>query len=328
MPMLKEIDNAKEKKLSKFNISIKDCMVLCHVIDLFEEFTVNLTKFSKGTFGDAKLKRLYNFVKDEEAFVKRDIKTFYLENYKVLDAIHKYSYISNFLLIYFDRKNGEFNQEITQMYEYIKANKEDIDKILAVLDKLSKLGFEHIYFAENKQFDKVYEYERGVLRNYYYLDGEIEIIPCIENTKYKSKDANYEIEGSVILFYVPKITLNNLIFDPNNLPEKITYNETIGKVLKLTPEKKESCEVLADAVHFDYYLERIVPYLDKIDELIGKIHNCSSKPNAKKHIDTAKQGIAELQCFLANYEQDIIEQGLLTEEILVDEKEKYKRRYN
>jgi len=156
----------------------------------------------------------------------------------------------------------------------------------------------------------------------------LEIIPSIENVRYRSEDANYEIKISTIPLHSPEITLNNLVFDTNSLPNKISYDETMGKILELKDKKKESFDVLKDAVYFDTCIENIVPFLDKLDKLIINIHNCSSKSQAQMHIDSAKQSIAELQWILTNYEDSLIDKELISQDVLTREKEKYKRRYN
>lgn len=320
-------NNKKEKQLEKFTIRIIDCIALCHVIDGFERFIADLAKFSKGSKGYSNLDNLYKHIKDGKR-VNKHIRNFYQEHYNVLNALHKNAYISNFLLIYFNNKTGTFNQEIMQMYRYLKNNKKDKDKILAVLDKLSELGFKNIIFTENVSFDNVYEFDKLNSHYYYYLDGKLEVIPSIQNLKYQSEDANYEIKMSTIPLHSPEITLNNLVFDANCLPNEICYDQTMGKILELKEKKKESFDVLKDAVCFDGYIENIVYFLDKLDKLIINIHNCSSKSQAQMHIDTAKQSIAELQWILTNYEDGLIDKELISQDVLTKEKEKYKRRYN
>lgn len=326
MPTLSMKDGS-EKLLDSFTIRIIDVITLCHIVDEFEEFTQNLAKFSKGMLGEYNLCQLYNYIMNVDAFVKRDTKAFYVDNYRVLDAIYKYSNISNFLLIYFDRKNGRFSKEITQMYKYINNNKEDKDKILAVLNKLSELGFEHINFAENKKFDGIYEQDKSGLSHCYFLDGDLEVIPSVENIKYKSKEANYKIRLDAIPEIGSEITLNNLIFDSSSLPECVKYENTIKRILNLKEEKKDSYDVLSDAVKLNYNIEKLAPILERIDEIIINIHNCEYKKFAKEQVDVAKHAILELQWMLANYECDIVEEGLIKKEILEEEKTKYKKRH-
>jgi len=325
MPMLSEIEETRYQILRKFDIKVNDCIALCNIVDEFEKFTENLKEFSQGIRGISNLDNLFKYIRDGKK-TNKNIRDFYLENHKVLDAIHKHTYILSFLLIYFDNKTGKFSQEITQIYNYIKDNKNDKDKILAVLDKLSKLGFESVTFNQNEKFDDVYEYDKLNDREYYYLDGEIEVISSLEDFKYRSNGANYEIEFSTIPFHIPKITLNNLVFDSNLLPNNIKYDDTFKKILDLKEEKEESYKVLSDVVHFDYNLEKIMPALEKIDEIIIDIHNCQYKRHAKEYIDVAKHAILELQWVLANYEIDLVEDGLLKKETIDEEKKKYKRR--
>lgn len=326
MPTLSMKDGS-EKLLDSFTIRIIDAIALCHAIDGFEIFIVDLAKFSKGIKGYSNLDNLYKYIKDGKK-VNKHIRDFYCKHYRVLDAIHKNAYISNFLLIYFDNKTGKFNQEIMQMYKYLKDNKKDKDKILAVLDKLSKLGFKNITFSENVNFESVYEFDKLNSHYYYYLDGKLDVIPSIQNVKYQSEDANYEIKMSTIPLHSPEITLNNLVFDVNCLPNEICYDQTMGKILELKEKKKESFDVLKDAVCFDGYIENIVYFLDKLDKLIINIHNCNSKSQTQMHIDTAKQSIAELQWILTNYEDGLIDKELISQDVLTKEKEKYNRRYN
>lgn len=327
MPTLSMKDGS-EKLLDSFTIRIIDAITLCHIVDEFEEFTQNLAKFSKGMLGEYNLRQLYNYIMNVDAFVKRDTKAFYVDNYRVLDAIHKYSYISNFLLIYFDRKTGKFCPEIMQMYEYIKNNKEDKDKILAVLNKLSELGFEHINFAENKKFDGIYEQDKSGLSHCYFLDGDLEVIPSVENIKYKSKEANYKIRLDAIPEIGSEITLNNLVFDVKCLPNTVRYDDTFKKILELKEEKEESYKVLSDIVRLDYNLESIIPALEKIDEIIANIHNCKYNDSAKKHIGKAKEAVYGLRTCLTNYQTDMVNQNLITEEILYKETKNVKRKSN
>lgn len=328
MPRLNEkvYLNLKDNKLSDFTISINDCIALCNVIDEFDIFMENLKDFSKGNFGYRKLKNLYNFAKDEEYLALRNVKSFYKNNKVVLDTIHQYTYLSNFLLIYFDPKKGEFNREIIQMYEYIKNNKDDKDKILAVLDKLSSLNFEYIVFAENETFDEVYEYAKYDPSYYYFVDGKVEVIPSLEGFKYKTTGANYEIEFATIPFHRAKITLNNLVFDSNLLPASLKDDDTMKKIVDLKDEKEESYKVLSDSVKIDYNLDKMNLAIEKIDEIILNIHNSVYLKDAKIKIGKAKEVISDLKWFLENYEVDLVEQGLIEKEILEVEKKVYNKR--
>lgn len=324
MPILSQEIIGNETKLSDFTIRINDCIALCRIADDFDDFTKNLKEFSKGINGYSRLKSLYKYIVENKNTSSK-VKDFYFKNNSVLSSIHDKTYISNFLLIYFDREKGKFNQEISEMYEYIKSNKNNIDKILSVFNKLSDLGFDSITFAQNEKFDDVYEYDK-LDDYYYYVDGNIEVIPSLDGFKYKTEGANYEIEFSRVPFHNAIITLNNLVFDSNLLPNNLSFDNTTKKILDLKEEKKESCKVLNTIVSLDYNLENILPAIEKIDEIINNIHNCEYKQTAKEYTKKAKEAAYGLRTCLTNYQTDMVNQNLITEEILYDETKKYKRR--
>lgn len=324
MPILRQ-EISSNTSTKDYYLRIIDCIALCNVGDEFEQFIQNLNEFSKGIRGYSKLHDLYKYIKDGKK-VSKKIREFYAENHKVLDAIHKHTYISNFLLIYFNNKTGEFSQEIMEMYKYIKNNKEEKDKILMNLDKLKELGFEHFVFSSKEKFDNIYEYD--VNDNFYYfVDGKIEVIPSLENLKYKTIGANYQIEFSTIPYPKSEIILNNLVFDTNLLPNDLSYDNTMQKIIEMKKEHKDSYKVLNNSVELEYNLEKLISYVEKMDDIILEIQDCEYKDDAKIKIGNAKEVISELRWILENYEVNLINQCLLDESILEEEKLKYYRTY-
>jgi len=319
------------QKLNTCNIRIIDAIALCHIVDKFEEFTQNLAKFSKGIFGDAKLNQLYNFIKDEEAFVKREIKTFYLENYKVLDAIHKYSYISNFLFIYFNNKTGEFNYTIMQMYEYIKRNKDKKDNILVNLNILKELGFEIIKLDEAERFDKNYTFDNSQYSTIEYFDGDIRVTPSYHDLKYAVSNANYQISvnsnKTVAFSKNPEIILNNLVFEPSKLPKSIEYDYLLSDLM--SKRNNDSNLIINNTLRIGYDLNEIDSLISNIEKNIQTVKEEKEKERALIHIGQLKEIIIGLEMFLQDYEDKLINSNEMTRDELAEEKKLYKNyRYN
>ncbi len=262
------------------NMYIDDLIALCHIID---EYDLMLDNFIKVNYNRKFLNKLIKVTNGRFCFNSKQAKKFYKENKIILDLVKKYSNISRFL--YNCGENGKkFNQlSIDRFYQYMLKNSNNLNHIIELLEKIKQLGFQKIILDENVNFtDMEYKIDTIFNRNFYinYLDN-IEVIPNYEigTVKYKTRKSDYEIElvpnvYGEISFFKTQITVNNLLFDPNKLPQAITKETTFDEIVKLNEEKQ------------------LRPPLKKINSLT----DVKSKQELKDLISDIKNSINEYSC--------------------------------
>lgn len=325
-------DDGKTLQYETFSITVNDCIALCYIVDEFEQFCSNLKEFINNN-GESRLRQLSDAIikgKKIDNLKNKSLKEFYDNNYKVLFSIHKYTYISNFLLLH--HCGGKFDNKIILMHQYIKNNRDKTFNILAILGQLKRLGFESFKFNEHLDFgSEIYSYDTSSRFDYHYLDGDIIVYPNYDSNviKYKSNNANYNMKISLHFekpsMYSSKITLNNLTFDGLCLPSEFTYEKTMGRLLAIKKYNEKADKVVQDSAYLDYELSELVPTINNIDKIINGIGEFTDIDKALELIDSTKRNILGLKLILANYEGIAIENGLLSEDVIKKEKELYKR---
>lgn len=327
-----EPTDIKKLEYETFSISINDCVALCYIVDEFEQFCSNFKEFinNNGKSISRKLSDAIIQGKKINKLKNKSLKEFYDNNYNVLSFIHKYTYISNFLLLH--HCNGNFDNNIILMHQYIKNNRDKIFNILAILGQLKRLGFNSFKFNEYLDFgSQIYSYDTSYKHDYNYLDGDIIVYPNYDSSiiKYKSNNANYNMKISMFSGdpsrISSEITLNNLTFDGLCLPSELTYEETMGRLLTIKKYNEKADKVVQDSAYLDYELSELVPSINNIDKIINNIGEFTDKDKALELIDSTKQNILGLKLILANYEGIAVENGVLSDDVIKKEKELYKR---
>lgn len=301
----------------KVNVTIRtnDALSLCEMVDNFELFLNNLREFSSGLKGKYKLQGLYNYVKNNNVFNVTDeksVKKFYLDNRIALNVLKNMDTLYDFLFMYFDIKTGEFDKDKLKMFNYIKNNKTNIDKIFMILRRLVELGFELFSLDENNKFDDVWRLDADY---FHYSDGSIEAILSSNEMKYKYENSNYSI---VCWDFKNIITLNNLLFDKDKLPKDNIYAEKL--LHKLAEMEEKTFQPLKTVAQYECYLNELNDIFDKLNSILDNTTDFNYKKHSEYLIAQIKVNCKSLKYYLEEYEKQLLENNVLNSDILDEEK--------
>ena len=315
-----------------YKIEIDNLIALYHIIDDFEEFekklkpaistkynrdfTYNLWKISRGKF---KL----------GAFKARK---FYKENKAIIDTINKYSDILSFINRSYDWIGDPYGN-LHFFYQYLIEHKNEIDKILSVLEKLKELGFTSFEFNENLDFTKeTYNIDSSYNYSITYVDN-IKVIPHYEYyIKYGTTSSNYKMElrtntKGEFSEYGREIILNSLLFNANRLPEKIDKETIIEPILKLKEEQQEKSAPIRNSVDINVSIFDLETRLGYTINTISRLEGVKNKKELLEVLANIKQDVEKLRTLGSEYDSSLTEtEPTLTSDVLEKEKTLYLRR--
>lgn len=123
----------------------------------------------------------------------------FIEKHKhTIEIMKKYLCLSNLTVLSYDAKgNRRKNLPEDYFYQYIKNNKEDIEKIKEVALKLKKLGFNEIKYGENLDFTGI-EYDLDI-----FYGNDFAFLENIKvNSTYLNNPIKYKTNGSCYCIYL------------------------------------------------------------------------------------------------------------------------------
>ncbi len=264
----------------------------------------------------------------------------FCELYKTtIEEISKYTWIGDFMYSYdFNRKTKklELNDNLEYFYQYLYANKKDIDKINVLLDKIDSLNISRLILDPNLDLDildgNVFSIETIFNDNYNftYFDN-IEIIPNYEKgiVKYKSKKSNYALQINSGVWDKKVLVVDSLTFDPNVLPLTSDKNELSTLILEMQNKNLDACENVRNAVDLSVGVDDLVEQYNKIKKVVNNITDYSDREKVYKSLVNLNECIKLLSKTSENYNQRVAESNpKITEKTLEKEKKQYlKRRY-
>jgi len=273
-------------------VEVKNLLAICYMLYDFKEFNKRCTELLNGENSNLILKKLIKVSNNEFCFKAGKERKFYKKNKKCIDIIKKYSNLESFLKNY-DRLLNTYRESLSYMYEYIVKNRSELDKIIAVLEKLIQLKIRIIDFDENFDFTICECYVWNSIRDnrfFVYADN-LKYIPSdnCEKVYYRTEHSNYMIECKNR--YVSNhgfnnfIMLNTLIFDEKTLPETIESNAIFNELLKLKDTSKGECSPLKN-------LETIAL---KMNDVIDKIDSVGTKEELSLILKSIKEIINKIQ---------------------------------
>jgi len=320
--------------------TVDELLALCEILDDFEEFNrklVNLTS-RKYTHNISKTYRLWKKSKGKRVLSIK-INEFYNENKQIIDTINKYSDMATFIYNNYNKNDKIDTNKLDYFYRYIIKNREQIDKIKELLDKLKSLHVSKIEFDDNLKFtDNKYKIHENMGDNstINYVDN-IEIIPSYNDKKfkYRTTGSNYEIQLEVFSFgkdWVPylklkKVTVNSLLFDCNRLPESLTDEQCVfDPIIRKNKEYEKEYTVIQDSIDFRLDIDNINDSIEDIEYLVeyrlGKVTN---KEELVKLLENLKENANELKRISKNYDKKITkEYPDITKQALKKERKKCK----
>lgn len=325
------------KNEQTIKIRTEDAIALCHIIDEFETFNKNLIKFLTGKKDNSELiLKIWKLSTGQRCITSKKMRKFYNDNKSVIDIINKYSNI-----LYFICQNYTLSKDSITIadnyylfYKYILENKDKLDKIIAVLQKLKELGFKIFEFNTNLDFtEKSYFAYKEIPKNYgsfAYLDN-LEVIPTYDNgIEYKSNGSNYLMRLSLPSKYITileQIFLNDLTFDVNRLPKELTKKETFYKILALSQEKMQEYSIIRNSVDLSIGIEDLYSMYREIQSKFNKLEGVESKSKLLEKLRKVKEALEQMTTLSQEYDKQMVANNEgITESLLTKEKEAYIRR--
>ena len=317
-----------EKKYK--TIDVNNLLALAHILDKYEDFRKNLIKFVSNENNRNDIYKLYKISKGEMVFSPKAHK-FYKNNKDVIDIINKYSVI-NMFMYYVHKQNGEYN--IDYFYNYLNDNKDKLDSIISLLGQIKELGFKEIKLNEEETFkNEEYKLNTSMVKSIIYsivtdirFLENMELIPEYENNiiKYKTNGSNY----CMVLPYRDdakgwasnEIILNNLLFDPNRLPNSLKKEDTVDKIIALKETKKEDTTSIRELVDLGVKIFDLEKEYANLKYIVDRLENVKSKEELKKVLSNIKIEIEQLRQINKN---EVKENPNVSEEQIEKEKQKY-----
>ena len=329
-----------EKEKTPISAHVNNLIILCHILNDYDEFTQNLTKLIKTKYNRDIVYNLYKISNGKPVVGSKKVKKFYQENKSVIDTINKFSNISEFINYNYDwQGNLREDCDLDFFYKYITSHQEDLERMLSMLEKIKKLGFYELQFDEELDFTnneyKIYTRFNDNFR-ISYLDN-MEAVPNYRSdvVEYKTTGSNYEIVADVSFSdlskykYDKKIIVNSLLFDYKRLPEDITKEFTFDRIVSLKKEQQEDCDTIRDSVDLSISVDDLYSQFGITSRIIERLKNVESKEQLREILLGIKSYLDQLKSISSKYDDSVAQSdSTITKEKLQEEKQLYlKRRY-
>ncbi len=319
------------KKVIKSNV--KNLIALCNILDEYEEFKKNLvdlpTKFDSNDID--KLNKISN---GKFVLGAKKIKEFYHQNKNVIDKINSYSSIIDFLCT----ENLDFEEsDLNSFYKYILTHRDELDKILSILNVIKIHGFKDLVLDENIDFTNT-KYKVGTEFKWNitipYLNN-IQIIPNYQDDiiEYTTTDSDYLIEVRLSSEDYSEteryITVNNLTFDSKSLPKSISNKKIFDRLCYLKEEQKEQCTAIKNSVDLGVSIDDLYSQFNVANKTIKNLNDLENKENMIKILNSIKENLNKLKDEIILYNDNVSEQypNLTGEELEKAKQKKIERVY-
>jgi len=219
---------------------IKDLLILCHILDMFEEFSSDLVQLISNRSLNKIIKQIKR-LSNNKIVLSTKIHKFYNKHCVVLDIIKRLSTIESFIKNNYAR-NGKC--KLRPFYSYFIKHKNELQNVFNVLNKIQTLSFDTVQFDEKADFStEIFTVDEIFGKNSIisYMDN-IEIVSVEGDVAtYRTLYSNYKMQlhTSYREYEQCDIVVNSLVFDPNRLPDYLTKVKTFNVIMDLYERKKE-----------------------------------------------------------------------------------------
>lgn len=317
------------------NISINDLIILCHILDSYNDFNqelINLMSSPKFNLHDLLLSQTNR----KNILCNRETKKFYLKYKDIFNIINNYNYLLSFIVDNYiiNQNNITRKSKLDFFYQYIMNNKNSLEKIFAVLNRMKELGFNKLKFDENLDFTAS-EYKVNKLfydnANIEYLDN-MEAIPNYQSdiVKYKTTDSNYKviIVPSITIVVTgnisehdKKIVVNSLVFDANRLPNSISTGSIFNEILALKNSKSKECNAIKNSIDLNLNMEGLISEFISTDNTINQINDIENKNELLTILAEVREKLNKLKVACSKHDDTIVNMyPTITPDILQKEK--------
>lgn len=220
---------------------IDNLIALSKVLDNFKDFNEKVRNLVSIVCNREVIYKLGQVSNGVDCFNSDKIKEFYNENKSVIDVINEYSSIYSFICSNYDvNGNVMYNDSLNFFYRYMQENRDSIDSIVSVLERIKELGFSTLFFNQ-----KLEDSEESYSINTSFNDNDT--IIYLDNMEVVSNDGEYisyrALNPSFRLILVPdrdeiskinkRIEVNSLLFDKVLLPESISKDATFNQIMNM-----------------------------------------------------------------------------------------------
>lgn len=313
-------------------IYTKNLIALCHILDEYEEFKNRLEKVLSKKLDVDFIRKLDDVSIGKFSWSIKVIE-FYKQNKSVIDTINQYTNISLFINDNYDCELNEIDR-VDYFYNYLKKHRDEMDKILRLLERLRELHIVSISLNENIDFSsETYEMNTWMPDNYklVILDN-MEAVPgySTDLVRYKTDGSNYKITiggafGDLNRYPIGKITLNSLIFDVSRLPNYDSSEDVYKIIFGLKEEKEDEYAAIKTSVDLNVGLEDLHKAFTIISQRIENLEDSEKKQELTHQLTTIKTAIIKMQDINEQMDADAVSSGLVSNETLEKEKQLYKK---
>ena len=319
----------------KYSVEICNAIALCHIIDKFENFEKELIRVISPKYNRNFVYQLWDVSKGKLKLGAKKASKFYKENKEVIDTINKYSNIPTFINFNYGF-TGEPNTDFQVFYRYVFKHKDEIKRILSILEKLKELAFSSFEFNENLDFTKdIYDmdtiFNKNININFV---ANIEVLPNYDSyIKYKTSNSNYKMKLNIDIFnrnfsmYDKKIELNSLLFNSEDLPSKIDKENIFDHLINLKQQESKRCSVIKNSIDLSISIEDLDKQFNSTFKTINSLIEIDKKEELIKTLLSAKEYLENLKITSEEYIKKLCqEEPSVTQEILENEKSLYLRK--
>lgn len=317
-------------------INTKVLRALCD-FENYDKFTEELSRIiKKGKKRNAKY-CLFEMMQGKKFIGHKDIKRFLNDYKKEIEIIKKYE--CEHLILFRYSIDGEINDNSSDVFfSYIKQNKNKINDIKKLIDKIIGLNIENIslcpLYKFNEETHKIYiDYKDNPSNNLrstnFVFADNVEIIPNYGNDsiKYKTNNSNYclslrcDWKSMELDMHNSLISLNNLFFNPDLLPDKIDLENTLGKIISLAKQAKKDKDILRDCVDINVGIEDLYVAFLITSKKIELTNSEDAKQILKEKLYEIRNALTELNNLGQSVEDTLINNSEnVTKEKIKDEK--------
>ena len=319
---------------TKYKIQTNDLLALIHIIDSYQGLNQNVKKAI-----DSKNKKKFisklNKISNGKFSLDYNARKFYKKNKETIDIINNYSSIQHFIHYNYNT-NGKSKESLDYLYLYILKHKENINEIIANVEKLQRLGFEHICFDEQLDFTMdTYKAYPNIKQNSYitYVANPTVIPTYSDDIHYKSNNTNYKMEFKIITettpFIAEKIYLNSLLFDTSTFPKEINKASIFNPLLDAKKELKKIKKLIKNSINLSVGVLDLESQLNTTMSTINNLDSISSKKELIEILTRIKSDLNLLKELDNNYTEEISDKNEeLNKDLLEQEKIRYLNRRN
>lgn len=318
-------------------IDTNNMITLCHIVDEFDELEKRLIPAISPKYNRDFVFQVWDVSRGKFKLGARKAKRFYEENKSVIDAMNQYSNVPMFINQNYGW-HGEITGDLRFFYEYLVSHKEDIPKILELLEKLKELGFTEFEFNEELDFTKeIYGayLSLGDNFNLTYVANPQVIPNYTSYINFTTANSNFKMKLNLSGFSDNKeissswreIELNSLLFDPSTLPEKMDIEHTHGQLVRLKNEQQDKTNIIRSSVDLSISVSDLERQFNYTNGTISKLDGVKNKEKLVAVLTSMKENLEKLKVLSAEHDSNISQEDpSLTPEVLENEKTLYLRR--